>query len=497
MKVQSLRMGFATNSSSSHSIVFMRPGQELSNSPPENQWYGWDQFTLLAPYDKLAYVGQILKGLYEQVLTADDAARIATSLVAPYGGQPVIRPGGDVDHQSVIHLPVARYEAIGGDDSPWHVPVSEGHYGVDKAFLADFLRHILRPAVAILGGNDNDGEMDTSMTSPAEPWHRHEGVRPFGDILHSNGTWARKDPLGYWSLFNADTGTKVRFSFEDGVEIVRASAPELADMCVTTKCDAGCKWCYMDAKHEGKDAKLDDVKGLLRACKDMGVFEVAFGGGEPTLYPAFAELLRTCRKDYAIVPNFTTRNLSWLRDSGELLEAVRDVVGGFAYTAHRACDAREFLRLWESIADCRSRHKASLQIVMGTMGMDDVEEVWRVAAVFNARVTMLGYKAVGRGKSFMPLPYGDWLRRYRSLPEDLRPLISIDTTLAKQSLVDLQEAQVPGWAYEVREGGYSMFMDAVGMRMGPCSFAETEAIGKDCSAKHVSKRFREWQGVES
>ncbi len=65
MKIHSVRFGFATNSSSSHSIVWLPGAEEALHEPG---YYGWDDFVLTSTPSKMSYLGQqIIEALRRQV----------------------------------------------------------------------------------------------------------------------------------------------------------------------------------------------------------------------------------------------------------------------------------------------------------------------------------------------------------------------------------------------------------------------------------------------
>ena len=54
-KVQNVRYGFATNSSSSHSLIYVRDEQERPVSVSADGEFGWNMFVLDNVEDKIEY----------------------------------------------------------------------------------------------------------------------------------------------------------------------------------------------------------------------------------------------------------------------------------------------------------------------------------------------------------------------------------------------------------------------------------------------------------
>ncbi len=83
-------------------------------------------------------------------------------------------------------------------------------------------------------------------------------------------------------------------------------APIVAHWAVTYRCNLSCAFCYAESGPDREPEPLAPVRRLIvERLSDWGVFEVALGGGEPTLLADFPELLAAIR-DGGMVPNVTT-----------------------------------------------------------------------------------------------------------------------------------------------------------------------------------------------
>ena len=80
MFIHNVRYGFATNSSSTHSIVLINNGDTIRDSDDSAE-YGWDFFTCASEAAKRQYLGQTAKHCLSSVhhLSQRDAAIIASS----------------------------------------------------------------------------------------------------------------------------------------------------------------------------------------------------------------------------------------------------------------------------------------------------------------------------------------------------------------------------------------------------------------------------------
>jgi radical SAM protein with 4Fe4S-binding SPASM domain len=91
-----------------------------------------------------------------------------------------------------------------------------------------------------------------------------------------------------------------------------ARPPLEAHVAVTDKCGAGCAGCYVDAKPDGHEPAFATLDHTLGELARMGVFVVAFGGGEPTTRADLGDLARAAKR-HGLFPVATTSGLG-LRD---------------------------------------------------------------------------------------------------------------------------------------------------------------------------------------
>lgn len=250
--------------------------------------------------------------------------------------------------------------------------------------------------------------------------------------------------------------------------------------------------CYMASTIKGKHAIYKDVSNTLAALADMRVFEVAIGGGEPTTHPDFIRILRRAHS-LGIIPNFTTKSTEWILN-GQYKEILK-YAGAFAYSVDNHKQIIKFAKVLKA-AKIKPQ-TANLHIVMGTI---EREEFWRmlaIAARADFRVTLLGYKEIGRGLNFSPIDYSWWLDdiiKIRDIdhaaPEfvfrksqwrwgysqSYLPSISIDTVLAKAYKNELLQKDVPRWLFHTTDGTFSAYIDNVTNKIGPASYMELDQM---------------------
>ena len=231
--IHNLRLGLATNSSSSHSLIFLSKTKNVKDNYLEGLDFGWNYFTVASNKAKINYITLLLyQGLYGYDLSKDQTVQLVNEWIGDV-------PDGSIDHQSLIYFP-AEY----GGKKP------------SREFFEELKNLILSEDVVVGGGNDNDAAPHPLV----EAGNKALSVR--GTIMSFSKYIARKDEkYDYWTLFNPINGAKARVSFnkpeslsrhvadEDSTYIgkrlivTRSSTPELVDYKITDFCSFNCQYC--------------------------------------------------------------------------------------------------------------------------------------------------------------------------------------------------------------------------------------------------------------
>ena len=125
MNIGNIRLGFATNSSSSHSVIILPKGK---SGPSGSRWfdegeYGWDNFVLSSRHDKMAYLAAQLGDNLKYLYGVEMAKVILAELF------PSVEWHSDwyVDHQSA-----------------WSFPVNSSTGHIDMEFVRDLNEFLMR-----------------------------------------------------------------------------------------------------------------------------------------------------------------------------------------------------------------------------------------------------------------------------------------------------------------------------------------------------------------
>lgn len=141
-------------------------------------------------------------------------------------------------------------------------------------------------------------------------------------------------------FFDRRTGINVLVTSEDTKDIRRA-APRQIQVALTNACNKTCDFCYRPLEAKSRWT-FDELVDLAKRAAEWGVLEIAFGGGEPTIFPRFAELLQTIWKETPICPNFTTNGLKL---TAELLRSIRGSYGQLQLSVYDEDDTNGIIDL--------------------------------------------------------------------------------------------------------------------------------------------------------
>lgn len=476
MKLLNIREGFACNSSSTHSIIFV---DKPMRDDDIGDGFGWEYFTAASKEAKQRWLAAtVYSNLTSHALDMDEEN--AKALTAGLCGFP-FQDGDYVDHQSLLALP-----------NTW------SGIGLDIQFIREFCDWVLSSNAIIYGGNDNDEDPPTPPNGDRVDY-RHIMLTDASNA----GLVCRKDSSGYWTLFNRKTGDKVRFAFKAGdigIEARKADVPELIDLKITDYCPYDCPACYQGSTRQGKHANAQDVYGIIRNMGEARVFETAIGGGEPTLHPEFVEIINKCVY-YGVIPNFTTKDPKWFLRYPEVV----DKIGAYAVS----CDnIRQAEAVWEAIDTQpkamrdKLQSKLTIQHVVGLAVEFEVRSILKRARDRHGRVVLLGYKDTHRGanvKAHTPngkKTWGDWLveamtRKRTEGESDFLPWsLGVDTVLANEL-----KGKLPDYQYRLttKEGQFSCYIDATAS--SPVMHASSFTVGS--GVRLAGNPDADWNTIEA
>lgn len=485
MRITNIRKGRAANSSSTHYLV-LRDKNATEDFMSEDD-FGWGDFCMKSVEAKRKYlISNMLSG---QFSLRNQSMPSVTSSLAYLFDMPfmemhkIINDIIDedeyyVDHQSTIHFPL------------------DIHGNVNFSFLKDYVDWILNSEeLSFRGGNDNDS------------YDHHDGddARVLTSIFRCYYKLYSFEYDGNWVLFDSEDGDRYTINFKrnslqtEGEFFESTQTPLLLDIKISNHCTMGCSFCYqgsvpelpsgldvykyVDYKYEYEDdpvytEAISKTRKFMTIVEVLHPLEIAIGGGEPTQTPEFWLILEmfarlhSSKSDRFITSiNFTTNDLSWLKDRRKV-RLVSDAKSFFAVSirSRKEADAAN-----AAIRDAENRCNVTLhhsfQYVVGLSdGIADFQKILKSGY----KITLLGYKEIERGADFNKKSA---ILGYMKSPEFVEFIdriyspFSMDTALVKQvgqSVLDSWKAKRN--SYDDREGHVSGYIDMTKMTMHPSSY---------------------------
>lgn len=477
LTIQNVRLGHATNSSSSHSIVFESWRTTVEHGGACTFEYGWEDFRLTTVEDKLCYLAV---AVWDTLRTM---TKLPTDLLEPVWRE--LFKGTAIEPFVEQNIAQARNNKYGANryidhQSAFTLPVTDGSQLRQR--VQEYAAILTDSRVVIYGGNDNDGS-----------GYRGSGEHLFTGDEYRAGPRIRKDG-DHIVVYNGFSGAKMRFG--EG-PYTKATVPELVDLKITDKCPYNCAFCYQGSTPEGKDGK--NISTILTALARMGVFEIAIGGGEPTHARDFASVIHDA-KEKGLTPNFTTFGTDWLAKP-EIVEAAK-LCGGIGVSVENADHIRKALKIRDVVLP---GPVVQVQHVVGSQPLSVLDGLLSEARAQKLPILLLGFKTTGRGATFKPQPMdgiGEVLAKHfkeGKTKHDLR--LSVDTAFVDAHMPLLGALDVPEILVTSPEGKFSMYIDAVKQVVGPSSYCDPRAYEvlpeygwgrEDDLAQYILETFAKW-----
>jgi radical SAM protein with 4Fe4S-binding SPASM domain len=201
------------------------------------------------------------------------------------------------------------------------------------------------------------------------------------------------------------------------------SVPETIHFSVTGLCDQACAGCFYSARSgsgvAATHAPLPLFERVVQKAGQARVFQIALGGGEPTLHPQLVDMVRLART-YNLVPNLTTNGNRLTR---ELAIALKEAGLGQAQIslngADEATNARtrpNFAAAMRALETCRAAGlRFGLNFLITRSSLPHLTHVVRLGQ-------SLGAESVNLLRPKPPVIDDDWLARESPTPRDYRAL---------------------------------------------------------------------------
>lgn len=270
----------------------------------------------------------------------------------------------------------------------------------------------------------------------------------------------------YTTIFNQGTGLFIRKEDDGEDEPFWASdGPELLDVSITSYCERECSFCYRQANRDGHHIAFSDVRSIILQAKEIGVLQIALGGGNPNQHPDFINILRLIREN-GIVPSYTT-NGEGLSD--EILMASRKYCGAVAISVYSPFDENMYLRLVNRVQSYGIKVNLHIILCNDTIGkiMNWLSNPPAFLKKANA-VIFLNYKNVIAGDDLSIKDKTVWRKFYYAVEHSNDLSIGFDSCTVP-GIVSYMNKVCPSLIEPCEAARFSAFISE-DMMMYPCSF---------------------------
>ncbi len=462
-----IRQGFATNSSSIHSLIRLPVGS-VDTTDNFRMGYG----NVVSQDFKLQY---FLSQLFV-VFKHEDWEEMRDWVAEKYGIRFTEDEMDQIDNQSLI-IRIVRTQ--------------RSHYFNDDTIYSEFYQDLIQNVVA-------DETIGIEIASDGCDLDDTRELRiPGINFIFDGSTMIGKKDGDYWIVFSPTTGNKMRLSFTTDSPPIKSMTPELVDIKITDMCNSNCKFCYQGSTPTGLHAEPKYLKSIFESLAKLETFELVLGGGDPFEHPDFDEIILGAKsKGFSV--SISTRRYDRIIEEFErihkrapsnvfkALSAIGISVSSLADMKHivedgfdRFNNIKEKTSFWTTRQQelANFKDKLKFHIVMGTVTRDQFTEMVRYAREHYIGILLLGYKSAGRGCDIQPMDYDWWIdvmkqeRLYR---------FSIDTSMAKKYTKELAANNVDPRTYEIFEGKFSCYIDAVKQTISKDSYSDEKEVHPLC-----------------
>ena len=471
-RIRNRRNSLATNSSSTHSVVYKNKDQVFEDLGIfDNKYYDRCTDTIAASREaKIRYIFANIFRWNELVELMSDRY---PEMKEYY---PLVKDHYDIycneeKHAEIRHLSGSEYWEMWSDlESYMFGEHSRGSlYNPHELYLSyEYLCNIIdSPDIVIVGGSDEWEFVYEKTEGLHEISHSYSYMDKIVDKV-KNGNYY----ILYGSMFHRKEKMRLQV---DSIPDMIPEYPELVDMKITNACEHNCPFCYMSSSPKGEHANASDVYRLINLFKVKTEF--ALGGGNVLLHPQFNKIVKMI-DDKGHIANITIRfdDTKTINEDLSLKKAIVKYVQGIGISVQSPDDvdvANDFITEMLGLG----KH-VSLHLIPEMLGVETTCAILDKINEFNiryydenkqdishnyntCRVLFLGLKQVGRGKKLNHKLFNkdelDLLRRKAVYQFNVdTAFINTYSDWFKDEYSDSEQ-----FFLTRHEGEYSMFIDAV------------------------------------
>lgn len=162
-----------------------------------------------------------------------------------------------------------------------------------------------------------------------------------------NLDWQTHPLDGALLLFDRKTGLNIKLEGDETAHLQRM-APRVLLIAVTNVCNLQCHFCYRNLASPS-EWTYENLLEFCRQASEWGVLEVAFGGGEPTLFKNWQHFINELYTTSRLCINFTTNGM-FLTD--DFLHSIEGKYGNIRLSLY---DTNHSIQTIERLVACGAR----------------------------------------------------------------------------------------------------------------------------------------------
>lgn len=195
--------------------------------------------------------------------------------------------------------------------------------------------------------------------------------------------WRSHSLDGKLLLFERDTGMNALLEGDETAHLQR-TAPRTLLVAITNACNLTCDFCYRDLENRSL-WRYDTLLDFCRAADEWGILEMAFGGGEPMLFPRWAEFINELYDSTRLCVNFTTNGMLLTED---FLRQIAGKYGNIRVSLYEDNDWQQTIKL---LVGCGARFGVNWLITPSELPTIEAKFT-RLLALGVRDFLLLGYK---------------------------------------------------------------------------------------------------------
>lgn len=265
---------------------------------------------------------------------------------------------------------------------------------------------------------------------------------------------------GNYDVILLEDGTKIRYNKLDNLT---PSFAESIDCTITTKCDGGCEYCYLECNNKGVHASLNQpFFDTLHEGQ-----ELALNGNDLTHPHLLAFLIKM--KKQGVICNLTVNQKHFLRNVDRLRVLCDfELIHGIGISLTDSSDERLYKEL-------KRFPNAVIHTIDGLLTKEDIDNM----SDKGIKMLILGYKIIGRGVEYFNQHELDIDNNVKYLRDNIEEIskhfavVSFDN-LSLQHLDMKSKLSEKEWdaLYMGNEGQYTFFIDAVNKKFAVSSLTK-------------------------